>query len=173
MIRNEPENVFNKYFTDCSCIYRFEAQKDEKVKITLTQLIVKQRQCQTRLSPDSDRLQCYGNTSATVRFFEVPWDDVPAVPRDCLCSGNGGAHLPFTYISTSNVVELRFDVTGMNSSDDFTTLFFEGTWKFIRTPVCTRNLRRQGPSGEIVFQHPSESPEEVINFLVKPFVYKY
>ncbi|KAF5292275.1 hypothetical protein FQR65_LT11238 [Abscondita terminalis] len=144
-----------------SCVYRFEAQRDEKVKITLTQLVFKQRECKTHLSPNSDRLHCYGNTSATVRFFEVPWDDVPAVPRDCLCSGNGASHLPFTYISTSNVVELRFDVTGMNSSDDFTTLFFEGTWQFIRAPVCNRNLRKQGPSGEIIFQYPSESPDEL------------
>lgn len=144
-----------------SCTYRFEAKEDEKVKITITKLIIKDRSCRTILSQDADRFYCLGNTSATLRFFEVPWNDVPAVPKDCLCSGEDERQLPFNYISSTNVVELRFDVFSMNSSDDFTTLFFEGTWKFIRAPVCKRNLRMQGPSGEIAFHYPSQSPSEV------------
>lgn len=99
--------------------------------------------------------------SAALRFYDVPWNDVSPVPHDCLCSVDETARLPFTYVSTSNVVELRFDVIGMNSTDDFTTLFFEGTWKFIRTPACKMKLRLQGPSGEIVFQHPPPTPQEV------------
>lgn len=113
------------------------------------------------MSPNSDRLQCFGDASAAVRLFEVPWDDVPPVPRDCMCSERNASLPPFTYVSTSNVVELRFDVAQMNASDDFNTLYFEGGWKFIKTPTCQRNLRMLGPSGEIVFQHPSETAQEV------------
>ncbi|KAJ8974832.1 hypothetical protein NQ317_019499, partial [Molorchus minor] len=119
----------------------FEAGKDERIRITLSEVIVKNRDCKTGISKDTDRLECVGNTMATLRFFEVPWLDVPGVPKG----------LP--------VLQLRFDVTGMNASDDFNTLFFEGTWKFIRTPVCSRNLRYQGASGEVHFEYPTPPHE--------------
>lgn len=124
-------------------------------------MIIKGRKCKSKIDADRNRLQCFGNASAAVRFYDIPWGDTAVVPHDCLCSGDETARIPFTYISTSNVVELRFDVTGMNSTDDYTTLFFEGTWKFIRTPTCNLNLRMQGPSGEIILQHPPHSPQEV------------
>ncbi|XP_025837357.1 uncharacterized protein LOC108732223 [Agrilus planipennis] len=138
-----------------SCVYRFEAKKDEKVKITLTKVIIKGRNCVTKISPNTDRFQCYGNRSATLRFFEIPWNDVPPISRDCVCSEYNDSKSPITYISTSNVVELRFDATNMSAKDDYTTLFFEGTWQFIRTPTCNENLRNSGPSGEILLKHPN------------------
>lgn len=144
-----------------SCIYRFEAQKDERVKLVITKVIIKGRHCQTVRDPDMKRFQCHGNASAALRFYEVPGDDAPAVPRDCFCSTGETQQLPFTYVSSSNVAELRFDVTGMNATDDFTTLFFEGTWKFIRTPTCKKNMRIQGPSGALAFYYPSETADEV------------
>lgn len=144
-----------------SCVYRFEAQKDEKVKLTLTNVIIKNRNCETRVSRDTGRLMCDGNTTAAIRIFEIPWLEVPGVPRDCLCSVDKDKFMPFTYVSTTNVIELRFDVTGMNATDDFTTLFFEGTWKFIRTPTCGRDYRMKGPNGEVSFSYPSETPDQV------------
>ncbi|KAL3267780.1 hypothetical protein HHI36_006909 [Cryptolaemus montrouzieri] len=144
-----------------SCVYRFEAQKDEKVKLTLNSVIIKNRNCRTTVSKDTDRLVCDGSSSAAIRIFEIPWPDVPGVPRDCLCSMDKDKFMPFTYVSSTNVIELRFDVTGMNATDDFTTLFFEGTWKFIRTPTCKRNLKMRGANGEVTFSHPSETPDEL------------
>ncbi|XP_066247763.1 uncharacterized protein [Euwallacea similis] len=141
------------------CVYRFEAQKGEKIKITLTDVRIKNRNCDTQLNGDTERLECIGNITATLRFFEVPWSDVPGIPRDCLCGVDKNKLLPYTYISSSNVVELRFDVTGMNASDDFGSLFFEGHWKFIRTPLCELNLRKTGPNGELVFKYPPEGVE--------------
>ncbi|XP_022909988.1 uncharacterized protein [Onthophagus taurus] len=143
-----------------SCVYRFEAHRGEKVKITLSQLVIKNRSCKTRFSQDTDRFQCYGNTTATIRFFDIPWSDVPGVPRDCLCSDDQSDQ-PYTYVSTSNIVELRFNVINMNASDDYTTLFFEGSWKFIRTPECTLNMKKNGPSGEILLKHPTENADEI------------
>ncbi|XP_023310248.1 uncharacterized protein LOC108907793 [Anoplophora glabripennis] len=142
-----------------SCTYRFEAHKDERIKITLAEMVIKNRDCETRVSKNTDRLECFGNMSATLRFFELPWADVPGVPRDCLCAVDKDKLMPFTYVSASNVVELRFDVTGMNASDDFSTLFFEGSWKTIKTPVCSRNLRLRGPSGELLFVYPTPPSE--------------
>ncbi|KAJ8915070.1 hypothetical protein NQ315_014325 [Exocentrus adspersus] len=129
-----------------SCMYRFEAPKDERIKITLTEIIVKNRNCETRVSQDTDRLECLGNSSATLRFYELPWNDVPGVPRDCLCAVDRDKLMPFTYVSSSNVVELS-------------TLFFDGSWKIIRTPLCSRNLRYRGPSGQVIFAYPTPSDE--------------
>lgn len=148
-------------------MYRFEAQKDERIKITIAQLTIKNRNCKTKISKDTDRLECTGNTTATVRLFEIPWADVAGVPKDCLCSVDKDKLMPFTYVSTSSVVELRFDVTGMNASDDFNTLSFEGSWKIVKTPLCSRDLRMRGPSGELLFNYPHESSEDVSEVIIK------
>ncbi|CAH1119115.1 unnamed protein product, partial [Phaedon cochleariae] len=151
-----------------SCVYRFEVNKDERIKITLTEMTIKHRACQTVISKDTNRLDCLGNSSATLRFYELPWADVPGVPRDCLCAVDKDKLIPFTYVSTTNVVELRFNVIGMNASDDFDSLFFEGSWKFIKTPGCERDLRLRGPSGEVVFSYPP--PPEQANCEFNPRV---
>ncbi|CAG9759748.1 unnamed protein product [Ceutorhynchus assimilis] len=153
-----------------SCIYRFEAQKGEKIKITLTDVRIRNRNCNTKLNKDTDTLECVGNITATLRFFEVPWIDVPGIPRDCLCDVDKNLLLPYTYISSANVVELKFDVSSMNASDDFNSLFFEGNWKFIRTPACELNLRKTGPNGELIFKHPSEDKELNCEYSPRVFV---
>lgn len=122
--------------------------------------MVKGRDCRTGLNTNTDRLHCYGNTSATLRIYEVPWLDVSPVPRDCLC-GTDSEMLPFTYVSTSQIVELRFDVREMSPSDDFDMLFFEGSWKVVRMPGCTKKLRKNAPNGVISFYSQSKSAEEV------------
>lgn len=156
-----------------SCVYRFEAGRDERVKLTITKVVVAGgRVCHTTSSADTGRYRCTGNTSATLRIYEVPWADVPGVPRDCFCSSdasnisNSGTGptpapnqqplMPFTYVSTSQVVELRFQVTHMNATDDYDSLYFEGFVKFVRMPLCAKNTRRMGPSGEILFQAPGK-----------------
>lgn len=130
--------------------------------------------CHTTASADTARYRCTGNTSATVRVYEVPWADVPPVPRDCFCSSEasnmtaGAAPpatlpplMPYTYVSTSQVVEIRFEVTHMNATDDYDSLFFEGFVRFVRMPLCAKNTRRMGPSGEIVFEGRERTQDQV------------
>ncbi|CAH1100889.1 unnamed protein product [Psylliodes chrysocephalus] len=131
-------------------------------------MIVKNRHCNTIISKDTNQLECFGNTSATLRFYEIPWNDVPGVPKDCLCDVDKNRLIPFTYFSTSNVVELRFNVFGMNASDDFNTLFFEGNWKYIKTPGCKKNLRYRGANGEVAFSYPT--PYDQLNCETNPRV---
>lgn len=130
-------------------------------------MIVKNRHCNTIISKDTNQLECFGNTSATLRFYEIPWNDVPGVPKDCLCDVDKNRLIPFTYFSTSNVVELRFNVFGMNASDDFNTLFFEGNWKYIKTPGCKKNLRYRGANGEVAFSYPTPYDQVyILKFLI-------
>jgi len=147
-------------FLHDSCTYRFLAQRGERVKIRITRLQTGGRRCINVQQPDLGRYQCEANSTASLRVYEQPWTDTPPLPRDCLCSTSEGL-LPFTFVSTAHVVEIRFVVTGMNASDDFNNFNFEGSWEFIRTPVCARKQRLSGASGEIKFRSPSRTPEEV------------
>jgi hypothetical protein len=143
-----------------SCTFRFEAQRGERVKLRITRLRTGGRRCINVQQPDLGRLQCDANCTASLCLYEHPWSDAPPLARDCLCSSPADL-LPFTFVSTAHVVELRFVVTGMNASDDFNNFSFEGSWEFIRTPVCARKQRLSGASGEILFRSPSRTPEEV------------
>lgn len=55
-----------------SCVYRFEAQRGESVRIVLYETRTANRtDCATRLNKDSGRLQCFGNSTAHLRMWEV------------------------------------------------------------------------------------------------------
>jgi hypothetical protein len=112
-------------------------------------------------------MQCDANCTASLRLYERPWSDAPPLARDCLCSV-ADVPLPFTFVSTAHVVELRFLVTGMSASDDFSHFSFEGSWEFLRTPLCARKQRLSGASGEIRFRSPSRTPEEVPHAFNRP-----
>ncbi|XP_069694968.1 uncharacterized protein [Periplaneta americana] len=158
-----PRNVFlygRGGSPNMSCTYRFEAQRGERVKLRVTRLQTGGRSCLNARQPDLGRLLCHANCTASLRVLEQPWADTPPLARDCLCASSDEL-LPFTFVSTAHVVELRFVVTGMNSSDDFNNFNFEGSWEFIRTPVCARKQRLSGASGEIRFRSPSRTPDEV------------
>lgn len=123
--------------------------------------MLKNRSCFTEFDKNTDRFECIGNTSATIRFLEYPANEVPGVPKNCICSVDKKL-IPLTYISNTNVVELKFNVVDMTAAEDFDSLLFEGNWKAIQAPQCTKEMRYQGPSGIIIFSHPPTA-EEVCN----------
>ncbi|XP_014244260.1 uncharacterized protein LOC106663716 [Cimex lectularius] len=145
-----------------SCVYRFEAQKGERVRIAITNLRTANRtDCETHNEGGWGRLQCIGNPTAFVQLREIPFPKtVMNLPKDCLCS-NPEPQLPFVYTSNSNILQLHFIVKNMTTMDDYRNLGFEATWEFVRRPVCSRGKKLRGPSGEIEFVSPSQTPEEV------------
>ncbi|KAL0272396.1 UNVERIFIED_CONTAM: hypothetical protein PYX00_005379 [Menopon gallinae] len=154
--------------TNLSCVYRFEGQKGERVKLNIQNLATGSRPCRSLYHRDINRVRCHGNATAAVRIYEYPWVDSLGVPRDCLCSDGDGI-TPFSFTSSTHIVELRFDLLYMNASDDFRNLHFEGSWEFVRQTVCTREQREKGPSGEIHFQSPSRTPDD-INCEFQPWI---
>ncbi|XP_039292120.1 uncharacterized protein LOC111044919 [Nilaparvata lugens] len=155
--------------TNLSCTYWFLAQKGERVRITLKRLNTGNRSdCVTRVNAHSERMQCAGNATATLQFWEAPWSSLPSLPRDCLCS-SAESLLPYTFVSTSHVVEVKFNVLHMTSSDDFRNINFEASWEFVRKAVCTKKQKVRGISGEIQFVSPARTPDEV-NCLGHPWV---
>lgn len=148
-----------------SCVYRFEAQPGEHVKLILSRvsMLTNRQRCKTLLNPLLSQLNCEGNAAAaSMRIYDVPWKEAPAYMRDCIC-GIPDKHLPYTYVSTSNVVEIRFDARDMDAGDDYGNLNFEGTWQFVKMPSCAGpGMRKMGASGEVGFVYPSENANEVV-----------
>lgn len=124
------------------------------------------------MNNNTGRLQCLGKESVLLQMWEAHWGGTTAIlPRDCLCSQSESL-LPFTFTSTAHIVEVHFQVTHMTPSDDFRGLNFQAKWEFIRSPICTRNQKLYGPSGEINFRSPSRTPDEVIiNYINLFFIF--
>jgi hypothetical protein len=94
-----------------------------------------------------------------LRILEVPWRDVK-VSRACLCdnstlSASGSRHIVYT--SSTRIIELHFTVTRLNISEDFTDLYFHGSFEIVRAPECQRRQRVRGSGGEIEFVSPPRS----------------
>ncbi|XP_054289663.1 uncharacterized protein LOC129004960, partial [Macrosteles quadrilineatus] len=147
--------------TNLSCVYRFEAQRGDSVRITIHGMQTANRSsCVTRNNTDSGRLQCVGNATAQLRIWEVSWSTTIPLGRDCLCGG-ADHFLPYTFTSAAHIVEVHFTALHMTSTDDYRGLNFRASWEFVRTPVCPRKQRIAGISGELLFQSPSRTPDEV------------
>uniref|UniRef100_A0A8D8YX57 CUB domain-containing protein n=1 Tax=Cacopsylla melanoneura TaxID=428564 RepID=A0A8D8YX57_9HEMI len=158
-----PKNVFlfgRGGSPNLTCNYRFEAQRGERVRVTITSLQTNNRtSCYTHLNPDTGRLQCIGNSTAYLLISELSAPDSAKVPQHCLCSF-AQKHLPFTFVTHSNYLQIDFQLSQMNSSEDYRHLQFEATYEFIRSPVCTLNRRLSGTSGEIYLRSPGLNQEE-------------
>lgn len=161
---SSPKNVFlygRGGSMNLSCTYRFEGQEGEKIKITINKLYFANRSdCYTYRNLDSPYVQCVGNATATLSFFEIPFRNIFPLAKGCLCSGTDN-FLPFTFTSSSQIVDLEFVVNQMNFTEDYRHYYVEGAYEFLHAPVCAVRKVASGSSGELIFRTPSRTPEEV------------
>ncbi|KAL2729828.1 uncharacterized protein V1477_015639 [Vespula maculifrons] len=141
----------------CSCVYRFEGEHDEVVKLRFNRLLNGNRTCRSVSSSDFNRLLCIGSDNFSLKVLDLPWPNAPAVQRDCFCSNRS---LPMNVKSSSNIVEVHLTVTSMNALDDYNNIFFEGTWDFVKTSPCLQKRRVRGPSGVIKYRWPLIDEDE-------------
>ncbi|KAL2712623.1 hypothetical protein V1478_018146, partial [Vespula squamosa] len=141
----------------CSCVYRFEGEHDEVVKLRFNRLLNGNRTCRSVSSSDFNRLLCIGSDNFSLKVLDLPWPNAPAVQRDCFCSNRS---LPMNVKSSSNIVEVHLTVTSMNALDDYNNIFFEGTWDFVKTSPCLQKRRVRGPSGVIKYRWPLVDEDE-------------
>ncbi|XP_035718354.1 uncharacterized protein LOC118440021 isoform X1 [Vespa mandarinia] len=140
-----------------SCVYRFEGEHDEVVKLRFNRLLNGNRTCRSVSSSDFNRLLCIGSDNFSLKVLDLPWPNAPAVQRDCFCSNRS---LPMNIKSSSNIVEVHLTVTSMNALDDYNNIFFEGTWEFVKTSPCLQKRRVRGPSGVIKYRWPLIDEDE-------------
>lgn len=53
------------------CVYRFEAQRDERIRIIIRRLYTRTRQCLSRIDSDTKRSYCFGDTRAKVEVCTI------------------------------------------------------------------------------------------------------
>ncbi|KAH8295665.1 hypothetical protein KR018_002570, partial [Drosophila ironensis] len=132
------------------CIYKFEAQRGERVRIKLRKVTTANRPCYSKLDEDIKRSFCYGDTNVRIEIFERPYHDSILLHRGCMCNSSNQSHLPVDYTSTSRDVEVHFIAQNMTTLDDPDTVNFEGMFEFVKAPTSCKDGRRKfGPSGTI------------------------
>ncbi|XP_043485258.1 uncharacterized protein LOC122513084 [Leptopilina heterotoma] len=149
-----------------SCIYRFEAEPEQRIELSISRASFGDKQCKSNIDPLVDRWACYRDKSkskkngiAELQILEHPWQGVE-LGRDCLCSNITEKVVLRTL--TSNVVELKFTVIRMNVTQDYRDFFFEGEFRFVAgaeagDQTCATRLedrRLRGSSGEISLRSP-------------------
>lgn len=135
-----------------SCVYRFEAQRGERIKINIHRMMAGNRTCDTKVENDTQRSFCYDDNSAKVQIFERPWHDSIIFVRNCICNSTNSSVLPITYVSTSRELEVHFTAINMTRYDDPDTLNFQATFEFIKPSIptkCKDARRKLGSEGII------------------------
>lgn len=83
-----------------------------------------------------------------LRVGEVPWLDIPPLPRDCICADiSGSLTLSAT---TASTVEVHFTTLEMTIDQDFRDFYFEGRYEFVKNScqINWEDRRKHGISGE-------------------------
>lgn len=133
------------------CIYRFQGQRDERVRIVIKSMMAGNRSCESKIDQDIDRTFCFGDNSAKLEILEHPWADSVPFIRSCVCNSSSNASsLPYVYISTGREIELHFSAINMTNYDAPETLNFEGTFEFFKAPSNCRDLQRKTGSFGVV-----------------------
>lgn len=145
-----PLSFFLFSLLRCSCIYRFEGQRGERVRIVINKISTGNRTCQSKIDKEINRSYCFGDSNAKLEIMERPWHESILFPRSCVCNTTNTSHLPVIFTSTSREVEVHFTAINMTPFDDPDNLFFEGTFEFLSGPKHCKDVRRRmGPSGMV------------------------
>ncbi|XP_015605367.1 uncharacterized protein LOC107272589 [Cephus cinctus] len=148
-----------------SCVYRFEAEPDQRVELSIVSASFGDRECTSYMDPLVNRWACGYHSPekkeilADLVISEYPWRGVE-LRRDCFCSNITDRIIIRTL--TSSIVELRFAVARMNVTQDYRNFFFEGEYRFVTgseagDQACSTRLedrKLHGTSGEISLRSP-------------------
>lgn len=151
-----------------TCVYRFEANNNERVRITFNKLLFGNKQCSNKKELRTERNRCeYTRRNrlgiGEINISEYPWPGIQ-IPRDCLCVNHSVEKQPIKiYTLSSQIIEINFTITLMNITEDFNDYFFDGEFQFLGKhetfyddmEICQThwdNRRLKGTSGEIALR---------------------
>ncbi|XP_052564459.1 uncharacterized protein LOC120432544 isoform X2 [Culex pipiens pallens] len=170
-IFRSPSNVFlygRGGSPNISCTIRFEAGLGESVRLSITRARFGGRSCQN-MQNRSGRWHCnhHSGPISDLRISEVPWTDIPPLPRDCLCS-DVSASINLAPLAAS-IVEVRFTAMQMEVDQDFRDFYFEGRYEFEKDGCETdwSDRRLRGRSGD-AFLKPTPCPALIQPWLLEP-----
>lgn len=145
-----------------SCTYRFEAQRDERIRIVIKRISTGRRHCFSKIDLDTNRSYCFGDARSRVEIRERNGPEAPVLfQRSCLCNGTNSTDVPHVFTSTGREVEVLLLAQNMSADDDPEGTYFEATYEFVMGPyACKESRDRIGASGTA-----SLSMEEVSGWL--------
>ncbi|XP_065212021.1 uncharacterized protein LOC135839758 isoform X2 [Planococcus citri] len=164
---SSPKNVFmyaRGGAKSIACLYRIEAEPGEKISFTLYNVSFgSNANCQNTLHSYTDQYVCTHNDQRVSRqseleISELPWKDVK-IQRSCFCDNSTVSKIPsgvYTLETVARVLEIRFKVYYVNSSEDFFDIYFHAKFRMFRKPDCPRRQRLRGSGGEIQMVHPPQ-----------------
>lgn len=139
------------YHCHFRCIYRFEGQRGERVRIVVNRMMAGNRSCETKMDTDIDRSFCFGDNTAKVEILERPWHESVVFSRSCVCnSSSNSSSLPVIYTSTGREIEVHFSAINMSNFDDPDSLNFEATFEFFKGPQICKDVRKKTGSHGVV-----------------------
>lgn len=164
---SSPKNVFmfaRGGAKNLACLYRIEAEPGEKISLTLFNVSFgSNANCQNMLDLYTDQYTCMHYDENVTRqseleIVELPWRDVK-IRRACFCDNSTLSKLPSSTLvieTVARVLELRFKVFYLNSSEDFFDIYFHAKFRMLRKPDCPRKQRIRGSGGEIQMVYPAQ-----------------
>ncbi|XP_058836455.1 uncharacterized protein LOC131693017 isoform X2 [Topomyia yanbarensis] len=155
------------------CVYRFEAQRGERIRLEVMRAMTGNRTCDSRVDPDIGRSYCFGNHSTRIEIFERPWHESILFPRGCICNSTNKSFLPIVFTSTGREVEIHFISENMTSGDDPDSINFEATFEFIKAPIVCKDVRRKNAVTGIVSLSGGETECRNRPWLIEPSHDKY
>lgn len=164
---SSPKNVFmyaRGGAKSLACLYRIEAEPGEKISFTLYNVSFgSNANCQNTLHPYTDQYVCThydqrASRQSELEISELPWKDVK-IQRSCFCDNSTVSKIPsgvYTLETVARVLEIRFKVYYVNSSEDFFDIYFHAKFRMFRKPDCPRRQRLRGSGGEIQMVFPPQ-----------------
>lgn len=166
-----PRNVFlhgRGGARNLSCLYRFEANLGEQIRITLYNISFGESgYCSTEPDIHTGRPRCQtGDNMETnsinfksmtnddnskireLKIYDVPYPHT-RVQVGCVCDNQSiSFNQPFTFQSNSPTLELTFIATKLNITEDFMDLFFYAAYEIVKVPDCKKRQKLTGSGGE-------------------------
>ncbi|XP_014287484.1 uncharacterized protein [Halyomorpha halys] len=151
-----PRNVFmfgRGGAANLTCLYRLECAPGERIELVIKGASFGNNGCKTVIDSNTRQPICVptGHRSVQLTVYDLPWNDIH-LEKGCHCdntviSKTTDGHVSFT--SSGQILELTFIVSSFNVTEDFTDIYFEGTYRFVKFDACPRRQRVSGSGGEI------------------------
>lgn len=159
-----PRNIFlhgRGGAKNISCLYRFEASQNERIRVVLHNVSFGDVACTTEADPHTGYPRCMSEIedpetqrTGELKIFDVPKKEVK-MPLGCFCDNTSSLYTsPITIQSHSNTLEITFLVTHLNVSEDFADIYFYASYEFVRIPECRKKTKLKGSGGEESIEWP-------------------
>lgn len=180
----EPRNVFlygRGGAKNLDCLYRLQAEPGYRLQIVMRNASFGPRECggagagggtggggvggaaMMMTKTVTGKFTCPNGDGPTLSVSEVFWRSV-RIERGCFCQNFTELALgtqQVTFDPSSDRVEIRFRVPGLDVAEDFTNTYFNAHVRVIRSPPCPRKQWVRGSGGEIELAYPLEARDDL------------